>query len=369
MLFDLEPKGRREDLYDFEEELRLLERALKLSRIILVKGIKRTGKTSLMRTALNDSDCLYVYLDTRFSENPRYLDFINIIRVTFEKFLEQHENLHDKIRRAFSNLKWIRFSFKPVSIEVTWRGGDKQGFSLVSFLSSLNALGEDIGRDIVIAIDEAQELSKIRWIAFDRIFAYSYDNFEHLKFVLSGSQVGLLERFIKKGDPDSPLYGREIVEVPTRRLNREESLGFLRRGFSELKINVSMEELVKAVDAFDGIIGWLTYFGHEYAVTGKSDLSRILDEAVLIAKQEVDNFLSTRRSQRHTALLGILTHERTWSEAKRLLEETRGETINDRNFWGLMSGLINFGITQEKDGKYVIADPIIREAVRRFNRS
>ncbi len=60
MLFNLEPKDRREDLYDFDRELRVLERALLMSKLVVVKGIKRTGKTSLMKTALNVTGLPYI---------------------------------------------------------------------------------------------------------------------------------------------------------------------------------------------------------------------------------------------------------------------------------------------------------------------
>lgn len=45
----------------------------------------------------------------------------------------------------------------------------------------------------------------------------------------------MLERFVKRGDAGSPLYGREIVEVATRRLGRKEAVDFLERVFHSSK--------------------------------------------------------------------------------------------------------------------------------------
>jgi hypothetical protein len=53
LLFDLMPKARREDLFDFDEELDRLTRLLgdSRTRLIVVKGLRRSGKTSLILTA------------------------------------------------------------------------------------------------------------------------------------------------------------------------------------------------------------------------------------------------------------------------------------------------------------------------------
>jgi len=51
MFFDVMPKERVEDLYDMEDELRLLVKFLRDSYVmmIVVLGPRRTGKTSLLK--------------------------------------------------------------------------------------------------------------------------------------------------------------------------------------------------------------------------------------------------------------------------------------------------------------------------------
>ncbi len=53
MYFSLEVKSRREDFYDMESELERLKKELKdsLTRMIVIKGIRRVGKSSLLRVA------------------------------------------------------------------------------------------------------------------------------------------------------------------------------------------------------------------------------------------------------------------------------------------------------------------------------
>jgi len=45
----------------------------------------------------------------------------------------------------------------------------------------------------------------------------------------------------------------------------------------------------RAVDAFDGIIGWLTYFGYSYSVNNLRNFDEILRAASLLALDELKN--------------------------------------------------------------------------------
>ena len=87
MLFSLEPKSRREDLFNFNYELANLTNALRGSRLIAVTGLRRTGKTSLMRVALNGSGINYLYIDVRLSIYANYGDLVNLIAKSLNDFI------------------------------------------------------------------------------------------------------------------------------------------------------------------------------------------------------------------------------------------------------------------------------------------
>ncbi len=38
---------------------------------------------------------------------------------------------------------------------------------------------------MIIAIDEAQELRRVNWLRFDRLFAYIFDNLPNIRLALS----------------------------------------------------------------------------------------------------------------------------------------------------------------------------------------
>ena len=67
MYFSLEVKSRREDFYDMESELERLKKELKdpLTRMIVIKGIRRVGKSSLLRVVFSDVGLPYILVDLR----------------------------------------------------------------------------------------------------------------------------------------------------------------------------------------------------------------------------------------------------------------------------------------------------------------
>jgi len=213
-------------------------------------GVRRTGKTSLLKVALSELGYPYVYLDTRLSSNPTYRDFANIVKASLEDFISRDTPLRRKIVEKLRRVSGVSISLSPLSVDISWRGYKK--FEFVEMFTALNKIGFDIGKPIIIAFDEAQELRKITWINFPRIFAYIYDNLEHVRLVLTGSEVGLLFKFIGIDIAESPLYGRYMHVVSTRRLSFEESVDFLEKGFRELGVSIPSHIIKSAARAFGG---------------------------------------------------------------------------------------------------------------------
>ncbi|MEM3590057.1 MAG: hypothetical protein QXN33_03565 [Candidatus Bathyarchaeia archaeon] len=48
---------------------------------------------------------------------------------------------------------------------------------------------------------------------------------------MTGSQIGLLHRFLRIGDPGAPLYERAIDAITLGNFTEEQSIGFLTEGF------------------------------------------------------------------------------------------------------------------------------------------
>ncbi len=259
MLFDIEPKTRREDLFGRDNEVDSILNFIRgRSRLLAIYGIRRVGKTSVLRVALNEANTPYCYIDARALENDftkrRFYQLLSncLTELSIKWRLENAIRNITKIIRGINVLG----SGIELNIEVDWRS--------VYLTDLLNALSKNLDQ-IVIAIDEAQTLRMLKGgfgkIDLTQILAYTYDNLSNIKVILTGSEVGLLHDFLGLENPKSPLYGRFIEELTITPFNRDASIQFLITGFRQYGIEIKMSEILDAVDELDGIVGgWLTYY-------------------------------------------------------------------------------------------------------------
>ncbi|MEM1547136.1 MAG: ATP-binding protein [Candidatus Methanomethylicia archaeon] len=364
-LFDTRPKNTRKDLYDRENELKLFREGIRNCRpIILLLGSRRTGKTSLLFVGLNEYGDIYSVIDCRAFEekvNITYREFIEIFTKSLSMLIRKAEG----ISRYFSRIRGI----KVAGFEIEFKNSPNNVY-LIDVFEKLNEWGEENNKCIVIAFDEAQELSKLRGVRFLPLLAYIYDNLRHISLILTGSQIGLLYRFLKRYDPSSPLYGRAMLEVRLDKFTYEQSLDFLIKGFEEYNVKPDMRILEYAVDVFNGIPGWLTLFGYRGLNEElKSRLvEEVLEEASKLAISEYRNFLSLRpiAAKRYTTILyAIAEGYNTWSSIKRYLEIKEDKRISDYLYTNLIKNLVDAGFIERMEDKYIILDPVLKHAFHR----
>jgi AAA+ ATPase superfamily predicted ATPase len=135
---------------------------------------------------------------------------------------ELRKSLNDFVswdKRILKYLRRIR-SLRIHEVEVKFSLG-KERPSFSSILEALEDWAEDEGKRIVMIIDEAQEFIRMKGYSILPLIAYAYDNLKHISFVFAGSKIGLLYRFLRVNDPESPLYGRYIERIELTPLNRE----------------------------------------------------------------------------------------------------------------------------------------------------
>ncbi len=120
---------------------------------------------------------------------------------------------------------------------------------------------------------------------------------------------------------------------------------------------------MRIVNELDGVIGWLTYIGHQYVVEGRQSLDEVLESATALALNELRNFLANRSPRYRVLLRELFVRRGGWRELKAALETAEGRSINDKSLYVLLRELIDHGIVERVDEDYVIADPILRRAV------
>ncbi|WP_148678601.1 AAA family ATPase [Thermoproteus uzoniensis] len=358
-LFSPVPKERRSELFDREEELAALTRHVSGGApLVLCLGVRRVGKTSVVKTFLNESGLPNIYLDARslaalgYTRQGLYRALSDALTRLRGRFADVSEYL--------GRVRGIRVG--PFGVELDWR---KRGTSFLSLLERMEEYAESRGTVFVVAIDEAQDLRLLKGLDLVKLLAYSYDNLRRVKFLLTGSEAGLLYGFLKLDERDAPLYGRARDEVRVERFSREKSLEYLAAGFAEAGISPPEEELERAVEIFDGIPGWLALYGYA-ACRGRRDaLDASLEEAVRTALGELRHIASASELYAHVLRAVSMGHAR-WSAVKRAVEIWTGRHIYDETLRRVLNKLTSMGILAKEGEEYRFLDPIYRRAAERL---
>ncbi|MEM1581587.1 MAG: ATP-binding protein [Candidatus Bathyarchaeia archaeon] len=366
MLFDPRPKDRLEDLFDREREIEMLRNAIK-TPITLLLGVRRVGKTSLLKSFLNSLNAPSIYLDLRFLEEEGYS------KAHLYRFLS------DSVSKSTS--KWRRMTeyFRGIKgvgvsgfrVEFDWR---EETLTLTTIFDRLNEYARE-GTDegfIVISFDEAQVLRFLTGgkgkIDFRSLLAYAYDNNKGLRFILTGSEVGLLLDFLRFDDVSSPLYGRFTSIVRLERFTKEQSIEFLKKGFGEANITVGDDVIENIVESVDGIVGWLAYFGYMCIKSGsasKDAVREVREKALRLVERELENLFKRSIRYKH-ALKAIALGANSWSSIKKAIEAWIGRRLTNAEISRLLNTLINLSIVEKTNNEYKISDSLIAEYCRRI---
>jgi hypothetical protein len=356
------------EFYDYEEQLARLGFGLRdrLTRLIVVKGVRRIGKSSLVRVGFRLHRVrLYAFFDARSVPVVSAESVFEVISRGLSSLMERAGGLRGVMASLLSRVEGV--SVGGVRVEI--RPGRPR--VLVDIVEALGRVAREAGEPVILFFDEAQDFSVVP--GFARMMAHIYDYVEGVKLVLAGSEVGLLDRLLGKGDPKAPLYGRPYLEIEMERLNREKSVDFLEKGFTELGLEWPRAYMEEAVGELDGIPGWLTAYGY-YSYTTRSHreaLGRVLHEGSLLARRELEAFLAIRRQARHRylAILKCLrVRPMRWSELKRCMETQIGRTLNKSQYTRYLHELQDYAFIEKTgEGLYRLADPLIGHAVAKLH--
>ena len=351
MLFDPEPKKEKKDFYDRETELRELLQSVEREKFVVIQGIRRLGKSSLLNVALAESKRPFVKLDLR----EIYFTHGSVSRFYLYRALSHELSRLSRGHRFISWLKKVSgIKITGFEVQLDWR---EKGASLTDVFRAMDGWASAHKGKVVIALDEAQYLRLAGRVRYDGLLAWAIDNLDNLAFVLTGSQVGVLQDFLRVEDPSSPLYGRHARIIELGRFSREQAVDFLRRGFKEA--GVKQPDLEEVVETLDGLIGWLTLYGHTRVSEGKAELEWFLKTAAKLAAEESKKIL--RWSDRYQAVLGAIAGGAfKWSDIYERTSVKLGP-ISKSDLTYLLDSLVKFGYLERlEDGSFVIPDPVIK---------
>ncbi|ASA77335.1 ATP-binding protein [Thermococcus sp. 5-4] len=356
MLFDPRPKERREEMFDREKELNAILRGMRDYPITLLIGIRRVGKSSLLKAALNEYQGIGLYLDARriYAAGSGNIS-PSVLAGELQRIVLGRGRFGFLRGISVERINLAGIQFKP------------KNPTPMDVLEFLNELGERTGKKVVIAFDEAQYLRFYGSKGGKDLLAgiaYAYDSLPNLSFVFTGSEVGLLHDFLGIEDYSSPLYGRIYEEVEVKPFSRELSEAFLRQGFEEIGIDVSEDEIKRAVNELDGIPGWLVEFGFNYWKKGEfeSALEGTLAKARTMIKEELLEL--EKRSPRYSLILqAVAMGLSRWSMIRNYIEAKSGPITNAR-LATLLKNLEKMGWIKKENDEYRIIDPVVEKILR-----
>ncbi len=330
--------------------------------MIVVKGVRRIGKSSLIRVALNTSGPrLRLVLDARALPVLSADAVYDLVAEALTRLLEESGGLRGLLRSILGRIEGVEVS----GVSVVLR--DRRPGVLQRLAWTLSQAARELGEPAVLVFDEAQDFRVVP--GFTRVLAHIYDYADNVKLLLAGSEVGLLDRLLGRGNPGAPLYGRPYLEITMPRLDRSRAVDFLEKGFSELGLDWPRRYIEEAVDMLDGIPGWLTAYGYNAYTTRdhRVALSRVAREGAALAARELEAFLQPRAPARRRYLLlleCLAARPMRWAVLKRCLEASLGRRLNNAQFTRYLHELEAYSFIEKRGEEYTLADPLLGEAIR-----
>jgi len=362
VLFDPTPKTKVSELFGREDELKKLRNID--TPISLLLGVRRVGKTSLVKVFLNLPDVQGIFVDCRrfSSTGVKISDLVHVLGNAFYLFSKKYATLIKMLK----NLRSINIAGNEIEVA---RGSEE---GVVEIFEVIDKWAGKRSKKVYIVFDEAQNLRffrKAHGISFPEIFGYAYDNLKNLKIILTGSEAGVLKEFVGTDDSQSPLYGRYVEEMALEPFEFEKSKVFLEKGFDEVNFKYEEYQIIKVLSELDGIVGWLVYFGKS-VLDSKGDweeaMEKTLEIVAKIVNEELKNLakLSTRYIY---CLRAIALGVDNWGSIKKAVEFEEKKKLTDASFNRILKGLNKMGYVVKKNERYRVADPVIRKVVMNFH--
>ncbi|MCL4420514.1 MAG: ATP-binding protein [Candidatus Thermoplasmatota archaeon] len=358
MLFDITPKDNIKDLFGREKEIALLKGCV-IEPLTVIYGIRRTGKTSLLKSVLNSIEIPYIIVDIRelfnesgtIRENEISLKILNELK----KNMKISQKLKFSITDILSKINGIEISHFKIDIDTSKK------FQLDSILEIINEVSLKNNNIFILAIDEAQYL-KYSGKRYNNILAWAYDNLKNVHIIITGSEIGILEDFIDIGNAESPLFGRMINEIKISHFDNNVSHSFLKSGFEEAKLKVEDNEINSTIEVLDGIAGWLTYYGYNRTVRKMNtydSMNDVIEYGKRLIDSEMDRLINNSKDRYMAIMEAIAAGLNNWSTIRAYVTSKTGY-ISSTILNNHITKLLKYGFIKKSENRYYIEDPLVK---------
>ena len=356
-MFEIRPITNEKNLYGkkHKEALKQLKRNVEEKTFTAILGPRRVGKTSIIRVFLNKYKYRYVYYD-------------------LSPFMGKQGVSYTELTPAMMNIETSELSYHAqlslglVRLDVKPENGIQFQNALINLLRELNAKYEDL----LVIIDEAQVMPRIRGINMLGLLQLISNTMDNTTVIMTGSMPGLLEKILSPSASQA-MFARYVDRIHIPRWTLEESTGYLKKGLREAKISCTRAELEEAAEELSNVPGFLAYYGKQRSRGMDHDeaLVEASNYATNIWEQDLEAFLNIYSTRAYVTTLWVLAQSKFGLTRKEIAGEVlRREEISDRSLTRILKNLVSSGMVRhgEKRGKYIIAENPLAKAVQNITR-
>ena len=348
-----------EDFYDRVEELNILTNALRDLQPIAVIGYRRLGKSSLLNVALKLIGEDFITVKVSLEGVRTIRQFIDLyagsvlteaVRRSFKLRVRSvmasvRDYLHEllgAVREVGVRVGSLEFYVRLYTDLVDGRVNAIE--ALREFLDMPQRIAEELGRRVVVVLDEFQQVRFLKQPYPDilRLMRSRWQGHGMVGYAIAGSEVGIMRELLGRNDEPFFAFFRVMELKP---FSREVSTSFLRDGLREYGITCPEEILERAYELTGGFPAWLNLVGMNIVERG-CEAWNILSEPTVRVVIEAE-------------LKGLTQAQITMLKALARGVDVTKAGVNKPN--RVLNELINKGLVERRGwGEYEIVDPILR---------
>ncbi|ABW01026.1 AAA family ATPase [Caldivirga maquilingensis] len=338
------------EFYDREEELKVLINSFKVRQPIAVIGYRRMGKSSLINVALklmDNEDTVTVKVSLEGVRSIRqFLDLYvsSILTETVRKsirlklkvdLINIRDALHallGAVREAGVRFNGLDFYVRLYTDVIDYKVNMIK--ALDEFLQMPQKIAEELGKNMVIALDEFQQVRFLKQPYPDvlRVMRRIWQSHSMVEYVIAGSEVGIMRELLSRSDQPFFAFFRVIELKP---FNKDTSISFLREGLMENGVYCVGEVLEKAYELTGGFPAWLNLAGLRM-VEGGCDKWFILNDPTvkLIIESELSSLNHNQLRLLKALAMGIRLNKANVMKPNRVLNELIAKGLVEKTGWG-----------------------------------
>ncbi len=288
--------GRKKDLQQLEELIN------KKSSLIIITGLRRVGKSSLLRCIQKkyDNSVFINAWNMGAVSSPNREQILDLFRVHIQEFFVKHKNKKEQLKEFLQSITELGFDLPYGGGHITFKDKNISESTIISIFHSLNNWAENQNKSVLLIIDEVQDLAYADGIDLRKILSSLLTN-KNLIIILTGSEIGTFQNFMKDNDADASFFGRYPHVIHIGPFSRNESSEFLLTAFANEKIGISRtipsDPIVeRAINELGGIVGWLAYFGLDCVAKQKiseESLNKTKEYATKLVEKEFKHFIES----------------------------------------------------------------------------